>query len=100
MEKQLFEIVKGISKLLDNRFDLLQENNCRNLFDYSQGENEKTGRMEIIPEIILQITLPFSQIDLSNPELDWVETESKISRINLLGRAVGIEILVKYNGNS
>lgn len=95
MEYQLQKIVKGISKLLDNRFELLMVNNCKNILDYNKRFHVNSNCYEILPDLRLQIDFPASQFEIPDVEPELVETMDMINRINLLGRAVGIEILIE-----
>ncbi|OYU82641.1 MAG: hypothetical protein CFE24_14965 [Flavobacterium sp. BFFFF2] len=96
MEKHLQEIVKEISNFLDNRYELLTRNNCKNIIDYNQRIYEKIDSHEILPG--LKMVLNFSATKFDLPDAELLETLDWINRINLLGRAVDIEIVIEKIG--
>lgn len=80
-------VLKWVVKTMEKRYELMQEANVRNIFDYHHIAHD-TGR-EPMPFIIVMID-ELSDLMMTAPK----ETEDLIARITQMARAAGIHMVV------
>jgi S-DNA-T family DNA segregation ATPase FtsK/SpoIIIE len=82
------EVLRWCTREMDRRYKLLEEHSARNISDY----NSKLGarrRKDSLPYIVIMID-EVGDLMLSKPE----ETESSITRLAQMARAVGMHLII------
>jgi len=82
------EVLRWCTREMDRRYKLLEEHSARNIADYNSRLGSRR-RKDFLPYIVIMID-EVGDLMLSKPE----ETESSITRLAQMARAVGIHLII------
>lgn len=86
---RIIGVLKWCTREMDRRYKLLEEHAVRNIDAYNARFGLRRGKKDILPYIVIMVD-EIGDLMLSRPE----ETETAVTRLAQMARAVGMHLLV------